>query len=320
MLSAESAAGKHPVAAARTMDNIIAARRGAAGQGPCHLHRIRRDQPPHRPRPADRAHPDADLAPRRRPPAGAGLGHLPDRHRARRRGPCHRRHGLRRDRRAQRRHHRHRRRHALRRRWVDQPRRARRACAVEAAVALPGADGGAPAAQVGLARAEAALGGARAFLYATVEDVWRTVEPGGAPSGRQLALARVACTQSVDAAAAVSRTANTLGGGSIYSGSTLQRRARDAEAITHHFTVAPFTWEQPGRVLLGCDPVPAFFRGDRLKLAGDGVQPLGRCNTEARHSGRLSRPPSTAGTTRSADISQTGGGAPSLRAIALPAF
>jgi alkylation response protein AidB-like acyl-CoA dehydrogenase len=116
------------------------------------------------------------------------------------------------------------------------------------------------ATQVELARAEAALGGARAFLYTAVEDVWRTVEAGGAPSSRQLALARVACTQAVETAAAVSRTANTLGGGgSIYSGSTLQRRARDAEAITHHFTVAPFTWEQAGRVLLGRDPgVPAF--------------------------------------------------------------
>lgn len=117
-----------------------------------------------------------------------------------------------------------------------------------------------PAAQIGLARTEAALGGARAFLYAAVEDVWRTVEAGRAPSSRQLALARAACTQAAETAAAVSRDANTLGGGvSIYSGSTLQRRARDAEAITHHFTVAPFTWEQAGRVLLGRDPgVPAF--------------------------------------------------------------
>ena len=58
----------------------------------------------------------------------------------------------------------------------------------------------------------------------------------------------------------MTRTAGTLGGGSaIYAGSNLQRHVRDAEAITHHFTVAPFVWEQVGRVLLGRDPgVPVF--------------------------------------------------------------
>jgi alkylation response protein AidB-like acyl-CoA dehydrogenase len=116
------------------------------------------------------------------------------------------------------------------------------------------------ATQVELARAEAALGAARAFLYAAVDDVWRTVGAGAAPTSRQLALARLACTQAAEAAAAVTRKANTLGGGSsIYLASALQRHARDAEAITHHFTVAPHTWEQAGRILLGRDPgVPAF--------------------------------------------------------------
>jgi indole-3-acetate monooxygenase len=116
------------------------------------------------------------------------------------------------------------------------------------------------ATQLELARAEAALGGGRAFLYATIDDVWRTVIAGATPTPRQLALARAACTQAVETAAAVTGTANTLGGGSsIYLASALQRHARDAEAITHHFTVAPHTWEQSGRVLLGRDPgVPAF--------------------------------------------------------------
>ena len=116
------------------------------------------------------------------------------------------------------------------------------------------------AAQVELARAEAALGGAWAFLHAAVDEVWRAVEGGGAPSARQIALARAACTQAVETAAAVTRTANTLaGGGALYAGSEIQRHARDAEAMTHHFAVAPFTWEQVGRVLLGAEPgVPAF--------------------------------------------------------------
>ena len=117
-----------------------------------------------------------------------------------------------------------------------------------------------PVAQVELARAEAALGAARSFLYDTVEDMWQTVSAGRAPTSRQLALGRIAAINAAETGAAVSRTANTLAGGSaIYSKSSLQRHARDAEAVTHHFTVAPHTWEEAGRVLLGRKPnTPAF--------------------------------------------------------------
>jgi indole-3-acetate monooxygenase len=115
-------------------------------------------------------------------------------------------------------------------------------------------------AQVEVAKAEGALGAARGFLYGMTEDTWRTVCDGGVPSRRQLALGRIAATQAVEAAAAVARTANTLAGGSsIYSKSSLQRHMRDAEAVTHHFTVAPHTWEDAGRVLLGRSPaIPVF--------------------------------------------------------------
>jgi hypothetical protein len=58
----------------------------------------------------------------------------------------------------------------------------------------------------------------------------------------------------------VTRTANTLAGGnSIYASSALQRHARDAEAVTHHFAVAPHTWEEAGRVFLGREPIIAAF-------------------------------------------------------------
>ena len=115
-------------------------------------------------------------------------------------------------------------------------------------------------AQIDLARAEAHWGGARAFLYEIVEELWQTVREGRSPSKRQLALARAAMTNATDTAAAVTRMASILGGGeAIYATSSLQRHARDAEAITHHFTVAPHTWEQAGRVLLGRDPVVFVF-------------------------------------------------------------
>jgi alkylation response protein AidB-like acyl-CoA dehydrogenase len=114
--------------------------------------------------------------------------------------------------------------------------------------------------QVEVARAEAALGGARSFLHDTVAEMWDAVSAGGAPTRRQLALGRAAATHAVETASAVAHTANTLAGGSaIYLSSSLQRHARDAEAVTHHFSVAPHTWEEAGRVLLGREPLTPVF-------------------------------------------------------------
>jgi indole-3-acetate monooxygenase len=115
-------------------------------------------------------------------------------------------------------------------------------------------------AHVEVARAEAALGGARGFLYDAVEDIWRTVLAGETPTGRQIARGRIAATHAAETAAAVTRTASTLAGGTaIFAGSSIQRHARDADAVAHHFTVAPHTWEEAGRVFLGREPIaPAF--------------------------------------------------------------
>lgn len=115
-------------------------------------------------------------------------------------------------------------------------------------------------AHVQVARAEAALGAARAFLYDTVEDMWQSVSAGRSPTTRQLAIGRAAATHAAEVGAAVTRTVSTLAGGNaIYSTSSLQRHARDADAVTHHFTVTPHTWEEAGRVLLGRQPtIPVF--------------------------------------------------------------
>ena len=115
-------------------------------------------------------------------------------------------------------------------------------------------------AQVEIARAEAALESARAFLYDTVEDMWQSICEGRRASSRQLAMGRIAATHAAETGASVTRVANTLAGGSaIYSTASLQRHARDAEAVTHHFTVAPHTWEEAGRVLLGREPIAPVF-------------------------------------------------------------
>ena len=111
-----------------------------------------------------------------------------------------------------------------------------------------------------VAKAEASLAAARAFLHSAVEDLWRTVQAGTAATPHQIALGRMAATHAAEAGAAVVRTMSRLAGGSaIYSTASLQRHVRDADAVTHHFTVAPHTWEEAGRVLLGRQPIAPVF-------------------------------------------------------------
>jgi alkylation response protein AidB-like acyl-CoA dehydrogenase len=114
--------------------------------------------------------------------------------------------------------------------------------------------------QIEVARQKAALLAARALLYGSVEDMHRALTDGIAVSPRQIAVNRAAAALAVESGAAVTAAANVMAGGSaIYASSDLQRHARDAEVMLHHFTVSPHTWEEVGRVLLGRQPnVPAF--------------------------------------------------------------
>jgi alkylation response protein AidB-like acyl-CoA dehydrogenase len=117
-----------------------------------------------------------------------------------------------------------------------------------------------PAAHLELARAEAALAAARAFLYQTIEDLWRVARAGERPTPRQVALNRIAAADAAQVGASVTRSAGVLaGGGSIFRTSSLQRHVRDADAVAHHFTVAPHVWEDAGRVFLGRAPTAPMF-------------------------------------------------------------
>jgi alkylation response protein AidB-like acyl-CoA dehydrogenase len=117
-----------------------------------------------------------------------------------------------------------------------------------------------PAAQLGLARAEARLAAARAFLHESVDDMFRTLSAGSQPTLRQRALNRIAAANAAETGAAVAHEAGVLAGGTaIYSTGTLQRHVRDAEALTHHFSVAPHVWEDAGRVFLDRPPVAPVF-------------------------------------------------------------
>ena len=106
-------------------------------------------------------------------------------------------------------------------------------------------------AQATLAEAEGRLFAARAGLMAAIDAAWQEAETGRISAlGR--ARLRLQATFLTRTAADVTRAAYDLGGGgALYLASPLQRRFRDAHAMTQHIMVQPATYELAGRVRLG---------------------------------------------------------------------
>lgn len=106
--------------------------------------------------------------------------------------------------------------------------------------------------QADVAKAEAQVSSARAWLVEEVGKSWDAAARGDAiPLARRSAL-RLAATHAVDASVRAVDSCYTLGGGtSVYRTSPLQRRFRDVHVITQHMMVAAPTYELAGRILLG---------------------------------------------------------------------
>ncbi|WP_448582684.1 acyl-CoA dehydrogenase family protein [Thermaurantiacus sp.] len=104
--------------------------------------------------------------------------------------------------------------------------------------------------QADLARAEAAWMAARAGVQQALSQAWQEALGGGIRLQTRARL-RLAATHMTRTAADVTRTAYDLGGGAaLYLESPLQRRFRDAHAMTQHIMVQGGTWELAGKVLL----------------------------------------------------------------------
>ncbi len=109
--------------------------------------------------------------------------------------------------------------------------------------------------QYELARAEAALRSARAWLYEITGEIWAKVVAGDQATMRDRALLRMACAHAALESARAVDMAYTLGGGTaLYEKSVLQRCLRDAHAATQHVMLAPANYETAGKVLLGLEP------------------------------------------------------------------
>lgn len=108
-----------------------------------------------------------------------------------------------------------------------------------------------PTVQVDLAKAEAGLSSAFAFLEAAVSRAWIEANGEDPISPKARGNLRLACAHATEIAADTCKTAYTLGGGAaVYSGNSLQRRFRDAHVATQHIATAPAVFELAGRIML----------------------------------------------------------------------
>ena len=112
-----------------------------------------------------------------------------------------------------------------------------------------------PFAQRAVARAEARLRGARAFVLETVEELWAGAVQGERPTDQQRALLQIACSDAALASVeAVDLVAEAAGTSANWLESPLERRVRDVRVVRQHVTVAPHHIDDAGRVLLGLPP------------------------------------------------------------------
>jgi alkylation response protein AidB-like acyl-CoA dehydrogenase len=109
-----------------------------------------------------------------------------------------------------------------------------------------------PSVQVDVARAEALVQSARAFLLSALAVARAHVEKGGSVPPRDHALLRLAIANATQSAVhAVDLMYNAGGASSLYESCPLERAFRDVHAAAQHFAVAPGMLEIAGRVLLG---------------------------------------------------------------------
>lgn len=114
--------------------------------------------------------------------------------------------------------------------------------------------------QVDVARAEAMLLSARAFLFEIVDEIWESATAGDSPSLQQRARLRLATANAVgNCAQAIDLMYAAGGGTSVYAPNTLERCLRDIHVVTQHASVSPANYEPIGRVLLGMEPGIARF-------------------------------------------------------------
>jgi alkylation response protein AidB-like acyl-CoA dehydrogenase len=110
-----------------------------------------------------------------------------------------------------------------------------------------------------LAKAEAALRGARAFFYESTELAYAALLKGDPVDLQQRNLLRLSSSHAAKVGADAAQTAYRLSGTTgIFTEHAIARRFQDALIVPQHAFLSEGTWQSAGRVLLGLDTPPGF--------------------------------------------------------------
>ncbi|HEX3973710.1 MAG TPA: acyl-CoA dehydrogenase family protein [Stellaceae bacterium] len=114
--------------------------------------------------------------------------------------------------------------------------------------------------QATIGRGEAKLRGVRAYLFGTLDEVWRALEAGQPlTTDHRLAL-RLASTWTIHQAAEVVDAAYHMAGATaVFHAQPFERRFRDIHAIAQQIQARDLHYESVGQVLLGLDPDATVF-------------------------------------------------------------
>lgn len=116
-----------------------------------------------------------------------------------------------------------------------------------------------PTVQAELARNEARLGAAEAYVEATLRDIWGRVKGCEIIAIPDRARVRLACAHAIQTAADVADFAyKAAGTDAIVPGSPFERRFRDIHTLTQQIQARASHFEAVGQILLG-HPVAVFY-------------------------------------------------------------
>ncbi len=114
--------------------------------------------------------------------------------------------------------------------------------------------------RIEVAKSEAMLRSAQAFLYDTTDSVWQSILAGNAVTPEQVAILRLTAVEVARIGSQVVQNMFGLAGTTaIYSRHPLQRYLRDAAVVKQHAFLGEGIYDGAGAVTLGVPPIPGFL-------------------------------------------------------------
>lgn len=114
--------------------------------------------------------------------------------------------------------------------------------------------------RIEVAKAEANLRSARAFLYEVTHEVWQTILAGKPVTPEQVSMLRLTAVEIARVGNEVVQSMFGLAGTTaIYNHHPLQRYLRDAAVVKQHAFLGEGIYDGAGAVTLGVPPMPGFL-------------------------------------------------------------